>query len=289
MPSVDLPLGRVDYRVFGPEAPGVTTVVFVHGFLVNGTLWDAVAQRLADAGVRSVVPDWPLGAHRTPVPPQSVLSPEAVAAAVLDLLTALDLQDVVLVGNDTGGAICQLALAGDHRRVGALVLTNTDAFEVFPPSFFVPLFLAARSRAAVWAVLQSTRLRLVRHSPLAYGPLLNRPRSSALTRAWVQPALEDAAIRRDIVRFARGLRRDELLDAARWLASFAGPTRLAWGTRDRNFTLRLGRRLAAALPGAELVEVDDATTFVSVDRPRAVSEVIVGVIAELRGVGGRPG
>jgi pimeloyl-ACP methyl ester carboxylesterase len=287
MPSVDLPLSTVDYRVFGPDKlrePDGPTVVFVHGFLVSGTLWDPVAERLAAAGIRSIAPDWPLGSHRTPVPAESVLSPRAVGCAVLDLLDVLDLNDVVLVGNDTGGAICQLALAGGHDRVGGLVLTNCDAFETFPPKFFAPLFFAARFRSAVWAVVQTTRLRLVRHSLAAFGPLLRRPRSSELTRAWVQPALDDPAIRRDITRFARELKGDELVDAASWLASFDRPTRIVWGTRDRNFTLELGRRLAATLPQAELVEDEDATTFVSIDRPDTVSAAIMSVIAEIQSV-----
>ena len=132
--------------------------MFVHGFLVNGTLWDPVAERLAADGVRCIVPDWPLGAHRRPADPGAELSPVAVADAVLALLDALDLHDVTLVGSDTGGGLCQLALRGDARRVGGLVLTNCDAFEQFPPRFFVPLFVAARSRAAVWALAQQTRL-----------------------------------------------------------------------------------------------------------------------------------
>jgi len=283
MPTVDLPLGPIDHRVFGPDAPGTPTVVFVHGFLVNGSLWDPVAERLAALGVRSIVADWPLGAHHTAVPEGSELSPTSVAQAVLDLLDALDLVDVVLVGSDTGGAICQLALAGDRHRIGALVLTNCDAFETFPPKFFIPLFVIARFRPAVWAVLQTTRPRLLRHSALAFGQLLRRPRSGALTRGWVQPALDDAAIRRDITRFARGVRRDELVGAASWLRTFDRPTRLVWGARDRHFTLRLAQRLADALPRAQLTEVEDATTFVSIDRPDAVVDAIVGVIAELPG------
>src|SRR3954453_8033348 len=105
MPSVDLPLGTLDYRVFGPDNPTGATVVFVHGFLVNGSLWDPVAERLAATGIRSIVPDWPLGARRTAVPAENVLAPHTVGRAILDLLEALDLSDVVLVGNDTGGAI----------------------------------------------------------------------------------------------------------------------------------------------------------------------------------------
>src|SRR5262245_21679636 len=119
MPTVDLPIGPVDYRDHRPDSAGTAATadapgtrapvaVFVHGFLVNGTLWDPVAERLA-AGVRCIVPDWPLGAHRRPADPDAELSPTTVAESVLALLDALDLDDVVLVGNDTGGGLCQLA------------------------------------------------------------------------------------------------------------------------------------------------------------------------------------
>jgi pimeloyl-ACP methyl ester carboxylesterase len=283
MPTIDLPIGPVEYRDVGPDSVGSPVAVFVHGFLVNGTVWDPVAERLAAEGIRCIVPDWPLGAHRQPVNHDAELSPLAVADAVLDLLQALDLTDVVLVGNDTGGALCQLALRRDPHRVGALVLTNCDAFEHFPPRFFVPLFVLARYRAAVWALAQQTRLRAVRHSPLGYGPLLNRPRPAKLTRGWIQPVLDSAAIRHDVTRFARGMQRTELVDAASWLARFEGPVRLVWGTRDKHFTVDLGRGLSAVFPNAELVEVPDATTFVSIDRPDAVVTGVRDVLALAEG------
>lgn len=283
MPTVDLSIGPVDYRVFGPDAVGAPVAVFVHGFLVNGTLWDPVAERLAADGVRCIVPDWPLGAHRRPADPDAELSPVAVADAILAMLDALDLHDVVLVGSDTGGGLCQLALRGDAHRVGGLVLTNCDAFEQFPPRFFVPLFAMARYRAAVWAIAQQTRLRAVRHSPLAFGPLLNHPVPAELTRSWIQPLLDSAAIRRDVTRFARGVQRTELVDSAAWLGRFTGPVRLVWGTRDKHFTIELGRRLAAAFPNAQLDEVPDATTFVSIDRPDTIADATRDVAANIAG------
>jgi pimeloyl-ACP methyl ester carboxylesterase len=280
MPTIDLPIGPIDYRVVGPAGTRSPVAVFVHGFLVNATLWDPVAEKLAADGIRCILPDWPLGAHRRPANPGADLSPIAVADAITGLLGALDLHDVVLVGNDTGGALCQLALRGDTHRVKGLVLTNCDAFEQFPPRFFVPLFILARSRLAVWAIAQQTRLRAVRHSPLGFGPLLNRPRPASLTRGWIQPLLDSAAIRRDVTRFARGMQRTELADAATWLGQFQGPVRLIWGTRDKHFTLELGRRLAAAFPLAQVDEVADATTFVSIDRPDAVAGAVRDVLAE---------
>jgi pimeloyl-ACP methyl ester carboxylesterase len=288
MPTVDLGVGPVEYRDFGSGAPTQPVAVFVHGFLVNGTVWDPVVERLAADGVRCIVPDWPLGAHRQPADPDVELSPTNVAAAVLGLLDTLDLRDVVLVGNDTGGALCQLALRGDAHRVGRLVLTNCDAFEQFPPPFFVPLFLLARSPRAVWAIAQQTRLRAVRHSPLGFGPLLNRPRSASLTRSWIQPLLDSRAVRHDVARFARAMQRTELIDAATWLSQFPGPVRLVWGTRDKHFKVELGQRLAAVFPRARLDEVSDATTFVSIDRPDAVADAVRDVVAS-SDVHGRPG
>ena len=288
MPVVDLSIATIDYRVFGPDSPDAPTAVFVHGFLVHGALWDSVAERLAAAGIRCIVPDWPLGSHRTPAHPDVELSPTTVARAVLQLLDVLDLHDVTLVGNDSGGAICQLAIKGDHHRIGGLVLTNCDAFEHFPPAFFVPLFIAARFRAAVWLVVQTTRLRFLRHSPLAYGRLLRRPRPADLTRGWVQPAIDDRRIRRDITRFARGVERTELVDSPSWLATFDKPARLVWGTRDGCFTIADGRRLAEVLPQAELEEVADATTFVSIDRPDAVASAVQKMTEQVRNADPRP-
>jgi pimeloyl-ACP methyl ester carboxylesterase len=280
MPTVDLPIGPIEYRVFGPTGADAPTAVFVHGFLVNGTLWDPVAEQLAAEGFRCIVPDWPLGAHRRPASQDIELSPIAVASAITDLLAALDLHDVALVGNDTGGGLCQLALRGDTHRVKGLVLTNCDGFEQFPPRYFVPLFSLARSGLAVWTLAQMTRLRAVRHSPLGFGPLLNRPISASLTRGWIQPVLDDAAIRRDVTRFARGMQRTELIDAATWLSKFDGPVRLVWGSRDKHFTIKLGRRLASAFQLAQLDEVPDATTFVSIDRPDAVVSAIRDVLSK---------
>ena len=288
MPTIHLRIGPVEYRDFGSDAPSQPVAVFVHGFLVNGTVWDPVIERLAADGVRCIVPDWPLGAHRQPADPDAELSPISVAAAVLGLLDGLDLQDVILVGNDTGGALCQLALRGDAHRVGGLVLTNCDAFEQFPPRFFVPLFLLARSPAAVWVIAQQTRLRAVRHSPLGFGPLLNRPRSASLTRSWIQPLLDSRAVRHDVARFARAMSRTELIDSATWLGRFPGPVRLIWGARDKHFKVELGRRLAAVFPRARLEEVSDATTFVSIDRPDAVANAVGEVVAS-RQANGRPG
>ena len=208
--------------------------------------------------MRSYLVDWPLGSHATPVGPDADLSPLGVARLVNEVIDALGLHDVTLVGNDTGGAICQLLLADDASRIGRVVLTNCDAFENFPPRMFVPLFLAAKRTWLTALLLAPMRFRVVRNSPLAYGLLMKPPRDNALTRRWIMPALTDRRIRADIARFTRGVDRNALVEAAPRLRNVSAPARIVWGTDDRNFTLETGRRLAAAFADGELIEVQGA-------------------------------
>ncbi len=281
MPSVTIAAGTLQYRTLGPADADGPAVVFVHGFLVDSTLWDPVAAQLAERGIRSILVDWPLGSHRAPMNADADLSPTGVARMVNDVLDALGLTDVTLVGSDTGGAICQLLLADDATRVGRLVLTNCDAFENFPPKAFVPLFHIAKHPLLTTMMLAPTRLRAVRHSPLAYGLLLRSPRDAELTRRWIGPALGDRAIRRDIARFARSFDGNALLNIAPALRDFTGPTRIVWGTADRCFTLSTARRLADSFADATLIEVPEATTFVSIDAPDVVAASILDIAADV--------
>jgi pimeloyl-ACP methyl ester carboxylesterase len=147
MPSVVLPGGKLNYRVAGPE-DATRPVVFVHGFLVNSELWTGVAEALAAGGVRSFAPDLPLGSHTTPLNAGADQTPRGVARMIISFLEALALDDVTLVGNDTGGALSQFLIDTDPGRIGRLVLTNCDAFDKFPPPPLDQMFKAGRSATA---------------------------------------------------------------------------------------------------------------------------------------------
>jgi pimeloyl-ACP methyl ester carboxylesterase len=163
MPEITLSQGTVHYRDAG-QGP---VAVFVHGVLVDGRVWEPVVERLPGE-LRCVVPDLPLGSHRTPMRRDADLSPTGLARLIADLIAALDLEDVTLVGNDTGGALCQLVAGRHPERLARLVLTPCDAFESFPPKAFRGLVLAARAHLLTVG-LQPVRLRRLRRLPLAYG------------------------------------------------------------------------------------------------------------------------
>jgi pimeloyl-ACP methyl ester carboxylesterase len=274
MPSIDLPHGTVHYRAAGPENATAPPAVFVHGFLVNATLWTKTADALAAAGVRSYAPDWPLGSHTIPLGAGADQSPRGIARQIIAFMQALELDDVTLVGNDTGGAICQFLLDSDASRIGRVVLTNCDAFTNFPPAPFGQLFKAFRSPRMIRALLAPMRATAVRHSPAGFGLLVNQPLDAEQTRGWVEPCLSDPAIRQDVARFAQQVDPDDLNRASRRLSDFAGPALLVWGAGDRFFKLDYARRLRDTFADARLVEIDNGRTFIPHDEPTRLAKEI---------------
>jgi pimeloyl-ACP methyl ester carboxylesterase len=273
MPTVVLSGGTLNYRVAGP-ADAARPVVFVHGFLVNGELWTGVAEALAARGVRSYAPDLPLGSHTTAMSPAADQTPRGVARMIIRFLEALELEDVTLVGNDSGGALSQFLIDIDPSRIGRLVLTNCDAFDKFPPAPFDQMFKAGRSARRLKALLTPMRATRLRHSPLGYGMLVNEPLDPALTRRWVDPCLTDAGVLRDTAAFLRGVDSKELLDVSERLDNFDKPVLLLWGDADRFFKLDFARRLSRVFPDARLVEVAGGRTFHPLDDPASVAAEI---------------
>ena len=271
--TIELPAGRIHYRVSGPEDG--PPVVFVHGFLVDNTLWADVPERLAAAGFRSYAPTWPLASHPTPMRDDAALSPRGVARIVLSFLEALDLRDVILVGNDTGGAVCQFLLDEDSSRIGRLVLTNCDAFDTFPPFPFNLLFRLGRHPVATGVALQPFRWAALANGPLGFGLLTKRPITSEESSRWLRPALTSKGVRLDAARFLRGWAAADLADVATRLDRFDRPVLLAWAPEDRFFKIRLGERLEQTFPDARLVRIPDAGTFVALDQPERLAEEII--------------
>lgn len=267
--EITLPQGVIRYRDVGEGEP----VVFVHGLLVNGRLWDDVVQQLGGR-VRAIVPDWPLGSHEPAMSPKADLTPRGVAKLVADFMDALRLENVTLVGNDTGGAIAQLVAAYHSERVARLVLTNCDAFENFPPKMFTYLKLVARAPLGLTVLGQSMRLPLALRMPFAFGRLSKRRLDKALLAEWARPLRTDRGVRRDARKFLRAMTTDDTLAAAERLARFRRPALIAWGADDGFFRFSYAERLATLLPDARLERIEGARTFVALDQPARVAGLI---------------
>jgi len=273
MPHVTLPQATIDYRELGPADSTYPPVVFVHGIMVDERLWTAVAQPLADNGFRCVLPRLPLGSHTTPVTDRSVLSPRGVAGLIDEFITSLDLTDVTLVGNDTGGGLCQFLLDAHPERIGRVVLTNCDAFDTFPPFPFNAVFALLRGPASIRALTSLLRPAAVRHSALGYG-LLARHLDASVTASWIKPARTDRRIAADLAALLRNVANTDLTEVAPRLRRFAKPVNVVWGADDRCFTVSLGKRLTAAFPEGSFTLVSGSRTFVPVDNPTSVVAAI---------------
>jgi pimeloyl-ACP methyl ester carboxylesterase len=275
MTQLALTQATIEYHEFGPQDSAYPPVFFVHGALVNGDLWREVAEKLGRLGYRCIVPTLPLGSHIIPVDDAGVLSLQGVAGIINDAVEALELSDVTLVGSDTGGGLCQLAVDARSDRVGRLVLTNCDAFEQCPPFPFDKVFGLLRGPISIKALMGPMRLAALRNSALGFGLLISRP-DRQLTAEWIAPCLNDIRIRRDLAALLRQIAVTDLTDVATRLTRFDKPVTLVWGQDDRVFKPSLGRRLAAVFPNAKLIEVPGSRTFVSLDQPDAVIDAIAG-------------
>ncbi|BAX90346.1 alpha/beta fold hydrolase [Mycobacterium shigaense] len=272
MSTIDISAATIHYEATGPEHG--RPVVFVHGYLMGRELWRDVSERLGSLGLRCIAPTWPLGAHPQPLRPGADRTITGVAGMVAEFLAALHLEDVVLVGNDTGGVITQLVAVHHPERLGALVLTSCDAFEHFPPPVLKPVILAAKSKKTFRAAAQAMRVPAVRNR--AFDGLAHR-NIDALTEAWVQPGIADPAIAEDLRQFTLSMRTEVTTGVAARLPEFDKPTLIAWSADDTFFELGDGERLAATIPNARFEVIDGARTFSMLDRPDRLAELLSGI------------
>jgi pimeloyl-ACP methyl ester carboxylesterase len=269
--EIDLPAGRVRYREAGAGKP----IVFVHGYLVDGRLWDGVVDRLSDR-YRCIAPDWPIGAQQIAMKPDTDLSPPGVAATIASFLEALDLEDVTVVGNDSGGAMSQVLVTRHPERVGRLVLTNCDTYENFPPGIFKAMPPLAKLPGGM--ALLSLPFRSAAIARAAFKPFTRKPIPPQLIASWMNPGLNDRGVRHDLKKVTVGMNKRYTLEAARQLRGSQLPILLAWAPGDKLFPLSGAERLVGEAGNARIVQIPDAGTFVSLDQPQRLSEEIATFI-----------
>ena len=272
--TLELPGGRLVVHESGTGP----TIVFVHGLLVNANLWRKVVASLSP-DFRCVTLDLPLGSHIEPLGGDD-LTPPGLASLVCDALDALELEDVTLVGNDTGGAICQIAVTTRPARIGRLVLTPCDYRDVFPPKLFKPLLAMARVPGAIHGVLTSLRPRAARRLPVAYGWLAKRPIDAQAEDTYVLAALANADVRAELIEVLAGADTRYTNEAADRLPGFDRPALLAWASEDKFFRGGIPEALASTLPNVRLEWISDSYSFVPEDQPERLAELIGGFVRE---------
>jgi pimeloyl-ACP methyl ester carboxylesterase len=265
--EAQLPQGTIRYREAGEGRP----VVFVHGYLVDGRLWSGVVDELSDR-FRCIAPDWPLAAHQVAMNPDADLSPIGLARLIADFLAKLELEDVTIVGNDSGGAISQVLVTSHPDRIGRLVLTNCDTHENFPPGVFKAMPPVAKVPGGM--LLLSLPFRIPAIARRAFKPFAKTKIPDGLIASWMEPTAKDRSILRDASKVTGAMNKRYTLAAAEKLRGSELPIRLLWAPGDKLFPISYAERLASEAGNAKIVPISDASTFVPLDQPGRVAEEI---------------
>ncbi len=189
------------------------------------------------------------------------------------------LEEVTLVGNDTGGAICQAVAALHPERLARLVLTPCDAFDDFLPFPIKHLQLFGRSAAGLKVLAESLRFRWIQRLPIAFGLLTRRPIPADIMASYTGPLRVNRGTRRDFARLVRAISVRYTQEAATGLTDFDRPVLLAWAQQNF-FPVDHAERLAKLLPNVQLRVIDDSGPFVAEDQPRHLIQLLDQFLAQ---------
>lgn len=261
--SVDTPSGRISYleQGAGPVA------LFVHGVLLNSHLWRHQLAHLSD--IRRCIAVDLLAHGDTEITPDQDVSVTANANMLKEFLDALNIEQVDLVGNDSGGGIAQIFAALHPNRIRSFTLTNCDTHDNWPPEAFKP-FLAMAAAGGLRGALEGMLAdKSVYRSPQALGPAYERPEqlSDASIETYLRPLVRTEQRTRDFQRFLGAFDNSHTVAVEEKLKALQAPTLIAWGTDDIYFDVEWSRWLADTIPGTrERVEFEGARIFFPEER-----------------------
>jgi pimeloyl-ACP methyl ester carboxylesterase len=245
--SVDTRSGRISYveRGSGPVA------LFVHGVLLNGYLW---RHQLAELGGlrRCIAPDLLAHGH-TEIDQDQDVSVTANAHMLAQFLDALGIEQIDLVGNDSGGGICQIFAALYPQRLRSLTLTNCDAHDNWPPQAFQPFVEMVATGGLAGTLQAMLDDKAVFRSEQALGPAYEDAQkvSDDTIETYLRPFLSSARRTRDLERFVNAFDSRHTLAIEDGLRKVQAPTLIVWGTDDVYFPLEWSHWLARTIPGTK--------------------------------------
>jgi pimeloyl-ACP methyl ester carboxylesterase len=261
--KIDTPCGRIAYV----EEGNGPVALFVHGVLLNGYFWRHQLEQLKDLR-RCIAVD--LLAHgNTEISAAQDVSVTANAHMLAEFLEALKIEQVDLVGNDSGGGVCQIFAALYPGRIRSLVLTNCDTHDNWPPEQFKPFVSMVAAGGLPQTLSAMLADKSVYRSAQALGPAYERPEavSDDTIETYLRPHLRSPQRTHDLERFVNAFDCRHTVEIEKPLRQLRAPTLIAWGTDDIYFDLKWSHWLEEAIPGTERrVEFDSARIFFPEER-----------------------
>ena len=261
--KVKTPSGTINYVEHG-NGP---VALFVHGVLLNSYLWRHQLEQLGN--VRRCIAVDLLAHGDTEISATQDVSVTANAHMLAQFLEALSIDTVDLVGNDSGGGICQIFAALYPERLRSLTLTNCDTHDNWPPEPFKPFVAMVAAGGLPDTLHIMLNDKSVYRSQQALGPAYEKP--DAVTddtiETYLRPFLRSPQRTRDIERFVNAFDCRHTVDIEDKLRRVQAPTLIAWATDDIYFDTKWSRWLEETIPGTrKRVELTSARIFFPEER-----------------------
>ena len=271
--SVQTPSGRISYA----EAGSGPVTLFVHGVVLNKHVWRRQLAGLSD--IRRCIAVDLLAHGETEIGQNQEVSVTDNSNMLRELLDALKVDKVDLVGNDSGGGIAQIFAAMNPNRVRSLTLTNCDTHDNWPPEAFKPfvdMAIAGGLRDTINAMLAD---KAIYRSPAALGPAYERPEnvSDEDIEIYLRPHVRTQQRTRDLQRFVAAFDNRHTVSIEPRLRQLRAPTLIVWGTDDIYFPVKWAHWLADTIPGAKPpVELKGARIFFPEERAEVFNKLLRG-------------
>jgi pimeloyl-ACP methyl ester carboxylesterase len=261
--SVQTAAGRISYT----EQGSGPVALFVHGVLLNGHLWRHQLAQLSD--IRRCIAVDLLAHGDTEIAPDQDVSVTANALMLESFLDALNIGQVDLVGNDSGGGIAQIFAALHPDRLRSLTLTDCDTHDNWPPEAFQP-FLAMAAAGGLRGALEGMLAdKSLYRSPQALGPAYEHPERVAdeTIETYLRSLVQTEQRTRDFQRFLSAFDNVHTVRVESRLRTLQVPTLIVWGTDDIYFPVKWSRWLADTIAGTRRrVELEGARIFFPEER-----------------------
>jgi pimeloyl-ACP methyl ester carboxylesterase len=266
----DVKSGRIAYfeKGRGPVA------LFVHGVPLNGYHWRNIIDRVQHRRRCIAIDLMALG--YTEIAPTQDVSFTAQARMLVEVMDALGIAKVDLVGNDSGGAIAQIFAAHHPERLTSLVLTNCDVHDGWPPPQVLPIMEHARNGTLApifQPMLDRPDLLRERYARGESVPLFRSYADpSVLTdeviRLYLQPLLSSQPRIEAFQRYWLGFDNTHTVAIHSALKALQVPTLIVWGLKDIFFDKKWAYWLKDTIPGARrVIEVAEGRLFFPEDLP----------------------
>ena len=251
-------------------------VLFVHGWPVSGATFRKLLPHLVDHVTCHVIDLPSAGSSR--FDENSTLTIQGYIESVKRVIGALDVDDIAVVGHDSGGLITRHAVAGDER-VRALGLIDTEPPKV---GWRFRTFLAPRKLPGFGAAL----------GWLAGKPTLRR-NGFVLGDAFVDRSLLDGEFEEFFLRplsssprhlkasmaVLRSFDLQYVRDLPQVHQRISVPVQMVWGEEDKFFPVADAREMVGTFADARLTVVPGAGLFSHEEKPAEVAAALLPVLA----------